>query len=161
MAEEHQYFKVVATNRKARHRFIIEETCEAGLELKGSEVKSLREGQCSIEESFARPAGGEIFLYAMHINPYPQATIDKPDPARRRKLLLHRGEIARIIARCTQRGYTLVPLKVYFKDGWAKVEIALAHSRRPGDKRGKERDKQHRRDVESALGSRERRRGRT
>jgi len=154
MAENDEYVRQVATNRKARYRFFIEDTFEAGMELVGSEVKSLRQGNCSIEESYAKPEGDEMFLYGMHIAPYAQATVDKPDPDRRRKLLLHRAEMARIISRCNQRGYTLVPLRVYFKAGWAKVELGLARSRQVADKREKEMAKQKRRDVDSALGRR-------
>ena len=149
--------KIVATNRKAHHRFVIEDSVEAGLALVGAEVKSLREGGCSIEEAFAKPGGREIYVYDMHVAPYAQATIDKPETKRRRKVLLHRREIDRLIARCTQRGYTLVPLKVYFKGGWAKVELGLCRSKDVADKRTREREKQKRQDVESAMGRRERR----
>ena len=158
MADKQQGVKIVATNRKARFRYVIEDTYEAGLELKGAEVKSLREGQCSLEEAFARPFGGEVYLIGMHIPPYPQATVDIPDPDRRRKLLLHRSEIGRIIARCDQRGYTLVPLKVYFKGGWAKVQLGLARARQHGDKREKKQDKQRKKDIASELLRRSRRR---
>jgi SsrA-binding protein len=159
MGKTDEGVKVVATNRKARHRFMVEDTFEAGLALVGAEVKSLRDGGCSIEEAFAKPAGNEVYVYDMHIPPYRQATIDRPDPTRRRKVLLHRREIDRIIARCTQRGYTLVPLKVYFKEGWAKVELALCRSRNVGDKRTKEKKKEQRREVDSAMARRARRRG--
>ena len=160
MARSEQYVKMVATNRKARHKYAIEDTCEVGIELTGSEVKSLRQGTCSIEESFARPKGKELYLVDMHIPPYAQANIDAHEPKRDRRLLLHRREMDRIISRCTQRGYTVVPLSVYFKEGWAKVELALARSKRVGDKREKELKKQRRGDVNSALGARSgRRRG--
>jgi len=150
--------KVVATNRRARHRYVIEDRYEAGLELKGSEVKSLRDGLCSIEESFARPVGREIYLLDMHIPPYERATVDVPDPKRRRKLLLHRREVDRIVSQCTRRGYTLVPLRVYFKRGWAKVELALARSRPQADKRRKKQQEQTRRDAARELARRRRRR---
>ena len=130
MPQSDEGIKVVATNRKARHKYAIEDSYEAGLELRGAEVKSLREGQCSLEESYARPLGGEIFLFGMHIPPYQQASLDKPDPVRQRKLLMQRREIDRVSALCSQRGYALVPLKVYFKAGWAKVQIGLARSKR-------------------------------
>ena len=151
MARKEQPVKIVATNRKARHNYAIQDTCEAGLELTGSEVKSLRQGTCSIEESFARPKGSEIYLVDMYIPPYAQAGIESHDPKRDRKLLLHRREIDRIVSQCTQRGYTVVPLSVYFRSGWAKVELALARSRKLGDKRQKELKKQRRQDVDSAL----------
>lgn len=154
MAAKKQSVKPVATNRKARHRFVIEDTYEAGLELKGSEVKSLRQGVCSIEESYARPVANQIYLLDMHIPPYAQASVENHEPKRRRRLLLHRREIDRIIARCTQRGYTLVPLSVYFKGGYAKVELALARAKRVGDKRERERKKQRRQDVDRALSRR-------
>ncbi len=127
----------VATNRKAYHEYVIEEQYEAGMVLVGSEVKSLRQHGCSLQEAYARPIGDEVYLIGMHITPYKQATIDAPDPDRVRKLLLHRGEISHIISRCTQRGYTLVPLKVYFKKGWAKVRLGLARQKKKEDKRQK------------------------
>ena len=148
---------VVSTNRKARHKYVIEDAFEAGLELKGAEVKSLREGQCSIDESYARPAGGEIYVFGMHIPPYKQATVDRPDPMRRRKVLMHGQEIARLSALCTQRGYTLVPLKVYFKAGWAKVLLALARGKKIGDKRQKKLEEQRKRETASELYKRRRR----
>lgn len=154
MAPEAEHIKLVATNRKAHYQYVIEETYEAGLELVGSEVKSLRQGTCSISESFARPRGGEIYVIDMHIPPYAQAGDRNHEPKRHRKLLLQRRQIDKIVSQCTQRGYTLVPLRVYFKDGWAKIEIALARSKRPGDKREKTRAKQQRKDVDSALGQR-------
>jgi len=157
MPQSDEGIKVVATNRKARHKYAIEDSYEAGLELRGAEVKSLREGQCSLEESYARPVGGEIFLFGMHIPPYQPATIDKPDPLRQRKLLMQRREIDRISALCSQRGYTLVPLKVYFKAGWAKVQIGLARSKRVGDKRRRMEKRESRKEVQRALSRRKRR----
>lgn len=127
----------VATNRKAYHKYHIEEEFEAGIVLAGAEVKGLRQHGCSLQESYARPIGDEIFLIGMHITPYKEATIDVPEPDRTRKLLLHKREIDYIISRCTQRGYTLVPLKVYFKKGWAKVSLGLARQVRKEDKRQK------------------------
>ncbi len=156
MTGKEQGVKIVATNRKAHHLYVIEDTYEAGLELKGAEVKSLRQGRCSIEESFARPVGEELYLLDMHIPPYEQATVDRPDPQRRRKLLLHRGELDRISVRCTQRGYTLVPLRVYFKRGWVKVELALVRRRQLSDKRRKKEAEQRRKDVEKELQRRKR-----
>ena len=157
MADKQRGVEIVATNRKARFRYSIEDTYEAGLELKGAEVKSLRAGLCSLEEAFARPFEGEVYLIGMHIPPYPQATVDIPDPDRRRKLLLHRSEIGRMIARCDQRGYTLVPLKIYFKGGWAKVQIGLARAKEHGDKRRKKQDEQRRKDIATELLRRSRR----
>ena len=151
MAKSEEGIKIVGTNRKARYRYVIEDTCEAGLELRGAEVKSLREGECSIEESFARPLGNEIYLLDMYIAPYKQATVDVPEPNRRRKLLLHRREVDRMVSQCTQRGYTLVPLKVYFRRGWAKVELGLARGKKRADKRRKKEEEQQRRDIQQEL----------
>jgi len=158
MAPKDQSIKIVATNRKARRKYAIEDTYEAGLELKGTEVKSLRQGTCSIGESYARPIGDQLYLLDMHIPPYAQAGYATHDPTRRRKLLMHRREIDKIVASCDRRGYTLVPLKVYFKSGYAKVELALGRSRLAGDKREREREKQHRQEVDKALEARSKRR---
>ena len=157
MSPEDDHVKLVATNRKARHRYVIEDTYEAGLELVGAEVKSLRQGQCNIAQAYARPFGRELYIIDMHIPPYEQATIDPPKPDRRRKLLLHRREIDRIIAQCTQRGYTLVPLKIYFREGWAKVLLGLARSRQHGDKREKKLQQQRRREAAKEMQKRKRR----
>jgi SsrA-binding protein len=128
--------QVVASNRKARHDFTILDTLECGIVLKGAEVKTLREGTIRIAEAFARIDGGELWIHGMHIPPYPMATgFGKVDPDRSRKLLAHRDEIERFGARAAQEHLTLVPLSVYFKDGRAKVEIALAKGRKTIDKR--------------------------
>ncbi len=141
----------VATNRKAYHEYVIEEQYEAGMVLVGSEVKSLRQHGCSLQEAYARPIGDEVYLIGMHITPYKQATIDAPDPDRVRKLLLHREEIADIVSRCTQRGYTLVPLKVYFKRGWAKVRLGLARQKKKEDKRRKLIERQEMKEARRQL----------
>jgi len=151
MAAQGDDIQVVARNRRARHDFFIEDTYEAGLVLEGTEVKSLREGSCSLEEAFARPQGDELYLYDMHIPPYEAGSIRNHEPKRPRKLLLHRRQMDRIISQCTQRGYTLVPLRVYFKGGYAKVEVALAHRRRRWDKREKKAAEQRRKDASDAL----------
>ncbi len=151
MTKPEEGIKIVATNRKARYRYAIGDVYEAGLELRGAEVKSLRQGKCSIEESFARPFRDELYLLDMHIAPYEQATVDVPEPGRRRKLLLHRREADRIISQCTQRGYTLVPLRVYFRRGWAKVELGLARSKPQADKRRKKQQDQQREDIQQEL----------
>jgi SsrA-binding protein len=128
--------KVVARNRRARHDFEILETHEAGIALVGTEVKSLREGHIQLKDAYARPEGGELWLVGVHVSPYAQADgFGGHDPDRRRKLLLHRDEIAELTQRVTQASLTLVPLSVYFKDGKAKVELALARGRRQHDKR--------------------------
>ncbi len=154
MSPKAQGIHVVARNRKARHEFSIEDTYEAGLVLVGSEVKSLRTGDCSINEAYAAPRGDELYIIDMHIAPYAQATIDKPEPKRPRKLLLHRKELARIISQVSQKGYTLVPLSVYFKAGYAKVEIALARRKKLHDKRRASEERTRQEDMKRELGRR-------
>lgn len=127
--------KTVCKNRKARHRFHLEETIEAGIELRGPEVKSLREGRASLSDGYARLQRGEIFLSNVHIAPYEQASRENPDPDRDRKLLLHRREIDRLSGKVRERGFTLVPLEIYFRGGKAKVKIALARGKRTYDRR--------------------------
>ena len=156
MSKQPTGIKIVAQNRRARHDFVIEETFEAGLALQGTEVKSLRNGQCALAEGYARARGDELYLFDVHIPPYEQATIHNHEPKRARKLLLHRREIDSIIAQCAQRGYTLVPLRLYFKAGRAKVEIALARRRRTWDKREKKAAEQRRQDAAAELARRKR-----
>lgn len=127
--------KLVATNRKARHDFHIEESLEAGLVLTGTEVKSLRSGRASIQDAFARVEGDEVWLYHVQIPPYDSGGYANHDPLRRRKLLLHRTEIRRLYGKAQQKGYTLVPLRLYFSRGVAKVELALARGKREYDRR--------------------------
>ena len=127
--------KVVASNRKARHDYLIEDTYEAGLVLTGTEVKSLRAGRASLTDSFAEVRGGEVFLLGMHIPEYAQGTWTNHEPRRTRKLLLNRAEIDRVSGKVRESGLTLVPLAVYFADGWAKVELGLARGKRAYDKR--------------------------
>lgn len=127
--------KAVASNRKARHDYAILDTYEAGLALTGTEVKSLRAGRCSLVDAFAQERDGELFLHGMHIPEYTQGTWTNHEPRRIRKLLLKRLEIDRLIGKIRESGLTLVPLQVYFSDGWAKVEIGLARGKRSYDKR--------------------------
>ena len=127
--------KLVSNNKKAYHDYFIEEKYEAGISLAGTEVKSLRMGKCSLKESFIRVENGELFIYGMHISPYEKGNIFNKDPLRVRKLLLHRHEINRIAGQMTQKGYTIVPLQVYFKGSLVKVEIALARGKKLYDKR--------------------------
>jgi SsrA-binding protein len=129
--------KVVASNRKARHEFEILETFEAGLVLRGPEVKSLREGKVGFQDAYARLEGGEIWLHSLHISPYEQANRYNEDPLRPRKLLLNRQEIRRLVGRVEEKGLTLVPLEIYFRRGFAKVTLALARGRKLYDKREK------------------------
>jgi len=122
-------------NRRARHNYLILDTWEAGIELRGCEVKSIREGNASLAESFARVEDGEVFLHGMYIAPYEPGSYNNPPSRRRRKLLLHRREIAKIAGAASGTGYTLVPLSLYFRRGLAKVELALARGKREYDKR--------------------------
>ncbi|MBC8589487.1 SsrA-binding protein SmpB [Paratissierella segnis] len=127
--------KVVATNRKARHEFFIEDTIEAGIALKGTEVKSIRQGKLNIKDSYASIDDGEVFINNMHISPYEQGNIFNQDPLRKRKLLLNKREIRRLTGDIMQKGYTLIPLSVYIKDGLVKVELATAKGKKLYDKR--------------------------
>ncbi len=127
--------KVVARNRKARHEYDILETFEAGMALKGPEVKSLRDGKASFQDAFARVEGGEVWLYSLHISPYEQANRENVDPLRARKLLLNRHEIRSLVGKVEEKGLTLVPLEIYFKRGYAKILLALAKGRKLHDKR--------------------------
>jgi len=127
--------KIVTINRKAYHDYIILETYEAGIELVGTEVKSLREGKCNLKDSYATIKDGEIFLLNVHISPYSHGTAFNHEPTRTRKLLLHRSEIDKLTGKIKERGLTLVPLKVYFKKGRAKVELGLAKGKHTYDKR--------------------------
>lgn len=129
--------KVVATNRKARHEYEILDTYEAGLVLKGPEVKSLRQGKVGFQDAFARLERGEIWLYSLHISPYEQAARENEDPMRTRKLLLHKQEIRRLVGQVEEKGLTLIPLQIYFRRGYAKVTLALARGRKLYDKREK------------------------
>jgi SsrA-binding protein len=127
--------KLVATNRKARFEYELLETVEAGIALLGPEVKSLRAGNASLADAYAVVRRGEVFLVGAHVSPYAQASRENPDPRRERKLLLHRAEIARLAGKVAERGLTLVPLELYFREGRAKVALALARGRRRHDKR--------------------------
>lgn len=140
--------KLVAGNKKAFHEYFIEEKYEAGISLAGTEVKSLRMGKCSIKEAFVRLYRGEIYVYNMHISPYEKGNIFNKDPVRTRKLLLHRHEIRKIEGQITQKGYTMVPLNVYFKGSLVKVEIGLAKGKKLYDKRQDIAKKDQRREAE-------------
>ena len=127
--------KLIANNKKAYYDYFIEDTYEAGIELAGTEVKSMRMGKCSIKESFVQIEHGEVFVYGMHISPYEKGNIFNKDPLRTRKLLLHQYEIRKIAAKIAEKGFTLVPLKVYFKGSLVKVEIGIAKGKKLYDKR--------------------------
>jgi SsrA-binding protein len=127
--------KLIANNKKAYHDYFIEDKYEAGIALAGTEVKSLRMGKCSVKESFIRIENEEVYIYQMHISPYEKGNIFNKDPLRTRKLLLHKYEINKLIGKQKEKGYTIVPLQVYFKDGLVKVEIGLARGKKLYDKR--------------------------
>ena len=146
--------KLVASNRKARHDYHIEDTFEAGLALLGTEVKALRAGRCSLVDGYAQFSGDELWLEGVHIPEYTQGTWTNHAPRRRRKLLLHRDELRKIAARTRESGRTVVPLALYFKDGRAKVEIALATGKRAYDKRQALRERQDTREAERAMHTR-------
>lgn len=127
--------KLIANNKKARHDYFVDETFEAGIELHGTEVKSLRQGHCSIKEAFISLDRGEAFIRQMHVSPYEKGNIFNKDPLRVRKLLLHKAEIAKMAGNMKQKGYTLIPLRVYFKGSLIKVEIGLCRGKKLYDKR--------------------------
>ena len=127
--------KLIANNKKAYHDFFIDENYEAGIALHGTEVKSMRMGKCSIKEAFIRIENGEVFVYGMHVSPYEKGNIFNKDPLRVKKLLMHKYEIRKLTGKVAEKGYTLVPLQVYFKEGKVKVEIGLARGKKLYDKR--------------------------
>ena len=140
--------RLIANNKKAYHDYFIEETYEAGISLHGTEVKSLRMGKCSIKESFIRIENEEVYIYGMHISPYEKGNIFNKDPLRVKKLLLHKAEIRKLRAKIAEKGYTLVPLKVYFNNSLVKVEIGLAKGKKLYDKRQDIAKKDQRREAE-------------
>jgi SsrA-binding protein len=146
--------KVVASNRKARHDYSIIDTLEAGMALTGTEVKSLRAGRASLVDAFGQVKDGEIYLHGMHIPEYTQGTWTNHEPRRVRKLLLKRTEISRLIGKLQESGLTLVPLSVYFSDGWAKVELSLARGKRTYDKRQDLAKRDAEREIVRAVGRR-------
>ena len=141
-------FKLVANNKKAYHDYFIDDKIEAGIELFGTEVKSIRMGKCSVKESFIKIEKGEMFIYGMHISPYEKGNIFNKDPLRVRKLLLHKAEIRKLEAKVAEKGYTLVPLQVYFKGSLVKVEAGLARGKKLYDKRQDIAKKDQKREVE-------------
>ena len=149
MAKEEM--KLVANNKKAYHDYFIEEKYEAGIVLHGTEVKSMRMGKCSIKEAFIRIENGEVYAYGMHISPYEKGNIFNKDPLRPKKLLLHKQQIRKLIGSSAEKGYTLVPLQVYFKDGRAKIELGLARGKKLYDKRQDIAKKDQMREAEKEL----------
>ena len=151
MAENKQAIKLIANNKKAFFDYFIEDKYEAGIELFGTEVKSLRMGKCSVKESFIRIERGEVYIYGMHISPYEKGNIFNKDPLRVRRLLLHKREIMKLTAEQAQKGYTLVPLSVYFKGRLVKVEVGLAKGKKLYDKRETLAKKDQRREAEKEF----------
>ncbi|MCX7846695.1 MAG: SsrA-binding protein SmpB [bacterium] len=147
----HQPISTIVTNRRARHDYHIVETFEAGIELRGTEVKSLRAHQCSLNDAFAKIEHGEAILYNFHISPYEQANRFNHDPLRPRRLLLHKNEIARLAGRTERKGMALIPLKLYFKGPRAKVELALAQGKVQHDKREDIKKREHTREITRAI----------
>jgi SsrA-binding protein len=146
VAQDH--IKIIAENRKARHDYFIEDEFEAGMVLKGTEVKSLRQGRANLKDSYAKVRNGELFVHQMHISPYPFAYYDNHDPLRIRKLLLHSYEIKRLYGKLAERGYALIPLRLYFREGKVKVLLGLAKGKRQYDKRETMRRRDQKRDMD-------------
>lgn len=143
--------KIIAENRKARHDYTIEESFEAGIELKGTEVKSMRAGRANLKDSFAVIENGELYLYGMHISPYEHGNIFNVEPMRPRRLLMHKSEIMRLLGKTKEQGLTLVPLKAYFNKDKIKIELALAKGKKLYDKREAAAEKSAKREIEKAM----------
>ena len=156
MPAKNQSIKIVAENRRARHDYHIHETFEAGIVLTGTEIKSLRGGRANLTDSYARIENGELFLISAHISPYDQGNRFNHEPRRNRKLLMHKSEILRLLGKTREKGYTLVPLKIYLSHGLAKVELALASGKDLYDKRHSAAEKDAKREVERTLRDRQR-----
>ena len=151
MAKGKESQKLIANNKKAYHEYFLEEKYEAGIALHGTEVKSLRMGKCSIKEAFIKIENDEVIIYGMHVSPYEKGNIFNKDPLRVKKLLLHKYEINKLLGKIKEKGYTLVPLQVYFKDGKVKVEIGLARGKKLYDKREAIAKKDQRREAEKEF----------
>ena len=151
MSKGIEFQKLIANYKMAYHDFFIDETYECGIALHGTEVKSMRMGKCSIKEAFVRIEDGEVFVYGMHVSPYEKGNIFNKDPLRVKKLLLHKYEINKLLGKIKEKGYTLVPLQVYFKDGKVKVEIGLARGKKLYDKREAIAKKDQRREAEKEF----------
>jgi SsrA-binding protein len=143
--------KTLVQNRKAYHDYFIEETYEAGIVLKGTEIKSIRRGAVNLRDAYARVEDGEVFLHNMHISPYEEANRFNHDPLRTRKLLLHKSEIAKLIGASREKGWALVPTKLYLKNGFCKVELALARGKKQHDKREAAKARDAQREIQKAL----------
>ena len=150
-----QPIKIITNNRKARHDYHIDDTFEAGIALTGSEIKSIRAGQINLRDGYAAIRNGEVWLLNVHISPYKQASRQNHEPLRERKLLLHRREIDRLTSKLQEKGLTLVPLKLYLKNGRAKVELGLGRGKKSYDKRQTLRERDDRRQIDRAVGKRQ------
>ena len=148
---ETQPIKIIAENRKARHEYFLEDQYEAGMMLTGTEVKSLRMGRANLKDSYARIVNGEVFVYQLHISPYPFAYYNNHEPLRPRKLLLHNYEIRKLVGKINEKGLSLIPLRLYFKKGKAKMLLALARGKRKYDKRETIRKRDENRDLERSA----------
>ena len=143
--------KQIAANRKARHEYFVEETYECGLALHGTEVKSMRQGRVNLKEAFCQVKNGEIWVIGMHISPYEQGNIFNVDPLRDKKLLMHKSEIRKLASQVQRQGYTLIPLRIYLKDGRMKLELGLCKGKQLHDKRDDDADRAAKRDIERAM----------
>ncbi|MBQ9130936.1 MAG: SsrA-binding protein SmpB [Clostridia bacterium] len=146
-----EMIKIVSQNKKAYHEYFVDEKFEAGLELTGTEVKSLRKGSINLKDSFCRVDNGELLVFGMHISPYEQGNIFNRDPYRTRRLLMHKKEIMRLFGQVGQKGYALIPLSVYFKGKWAKMEIGLCRGKKLYDKRDADAERSAKREMERAF----------
>ncbi|SFR03332.1 SsrA-binding protein SmpB [Desulfoscipio geothermicus] len=144
------------TNRKARHEYHVDETYEAGIALTGTEIKSIRAGKANLQDSYARVENGELILYNMHISPYEQGNRFNHEPKRPRKLLMHKREIMRLLGQTREKGFSLIPLKLYFKNSWVKVELALARGKKKYDKREDIAARDAKREMDRAMKNRHR-----
>jgi len=151
MPNPNSEIKIIASNKRARHDYHILETYEAGLVLKGTEVKSLRDGKASLSDSYASIEKGEVFVHNLHISPYEKGNRYNPDPKRDKKLLLNKREIRKLIGAVTKKGFTLIPLKMYFKNGYAKLEIAIAKGKKFFDKREDMKKRDDERDIDRYM----------
>lgn len=149
----HDSVKIIANNKKAWHDYFVDETYEAGIELFGTEVKSIRQGHCSVKEAFIRADKGELYVEGMHVNPYEKGNIFNKDPLRTRKLLMHRTEINKLMGRIAEKGYTLIPLEVYFKGARVKVKVGLCRGKKLYDKREDLARKEQKRTLEREFKS--------
>ena len=145
-----EHIKIVTENRKARHEYFIDDEFEAGLVLQGTEVKSLRQGRANLKDAYGRFKNGELWVHQMHIGPYPFAFYDNHEPERPRKLLMHKSELRRLYGKIKEKGFALIPLRVYFKDGKAKIAMALARGKRKYDKRDSIKEREVRREMDRA-----------